>query len=89
MIVVPMLLIALYDFCRLTLTNYLIQSLIGLVLFTGAGFALVGTLERWQLYPLVVIVWVFQVWFSLRWLARYRFGPAEWLWRALAYGKRP
>ena len=74
---------------RLTLTNYLIQSLIGLVLFTGAGFALVGTLERWQLYPLVVIVWAFQVWFSLRWLARYRFGPAEWLWRALAYGKRP
>jgi len=74
---------------RLTLTNYLIQSLIGLVLFTGAGFALVGTLERWQLYPLVVIVWAFQVWFSLRWLARYRFGPAEWLWRALAYGKHP
>ncbi len=74
---------------RMALTNYLIQSLIGLVLFTGAGFALVGTLERWQLYPIVLIVWAFQVWFSLRWLARYRFGPAEWLWRALAYGKRP
>ena len=74
---------------RMALTNYLIQSLIGLVVFTGAGFALVGTLERWQLYPIVLIVWTFQVWFSLGWLARYRFGPAEWLWRALAYGKRP
>ena len=74
---------------RMALTNYLVQSLIGLVVFTGAGFALVGTLERWQLYPIVLIVCAFQVWFSLGWLARYRFGPAEWLWRALAYGKRP
>ena len=87
--VLPRVRTALAAVGRMALTNYLIQSVIGLVLFTGAGFALVGTLERWQLYPLVLIVWAFQVWFSLRWLARYRFGPAEWLWRALAYGKRP
>lgn len=73
----------------MTLTNYLIQSLIGLVVFPGAGFALVGMLERWQLYPIVVIIWIFHLWFSQWWLARDRFGPGEWMWRALTYGKRP
>ena len=74
---------------RMALTNYLMHSLICLVVFTGFGFALVGTLDRWQLYPIVVAIWVFQLWFSQWWLVRYRFGPGEWLWRALTYGRRP
>ena len=74
---------------RMALTNYLMHSVICLVIFTGLGFSLVGTLERWQLYPIVVAIWIFQLWFSQWWLARYRFGPGEWLWRALTYGRRP
>ena len=74
---------------RLALTNYLMQSLICLVIFTGLGFALVGTFERWQLYPLVFAIWAFQLWFSSWWLSHYRFGPTEWLWRTLTYGRRP
>ena len=74
---------------RMALTNYLMHSLIALVLFTGAGFALVGELTRAQLYPVVLIIWIFQLWFSPWWLARYRFGPLEWLWRALTYWERP
>ena len=74
---------------RMALTNYLMHSLICLVLFTGLGFALVGVLERWQLYPIVVAIWAFQLWFSTWWLARHRFGPVEWMWRALTYGSRP
>lgn len=74
---------------RLALTNYLMQSLICVVIFTGWGFALVGTFERWQLYPLVVAIWAFQLWFSSWWLSHYRFGPTEWLWRTLTYGHRP
>ena len=73
---------------RLALTNYLMQSLIGLVLFTGFGFALVGELERWQLYPVVLAIWALQLWFSPWWLDRHRFGPLEWLWRSLTYGTR-
>ena len=74
---------------RMALTNYLMHSLICLVLFTGLGFSLVGVLERWQLYPIVFAIWAFQLWFSPWWLARHRFGPAEWLWRGLTYGGRP
>ena len=73
---------------RMALTNYLMHSLICLFVFTGAGFGLVGELSRAQLYIVVVAIWGFQLWFSPWWLARYRFGPVEWLWRVLTYGER-
>ncbi len=73
---------------RMALSNYLLHSLICLFIFTGAGFALVGELERWALYPIVFAIWALQLWLSPWWLARYRFGPAEWLWRTLTYGTR-
>jgi len=71
---------------RMALTNYLMHSFIALVLFTGAGFGLVGTLDRWMLYPIVLGVWLFQLWFSPWWLARHSQGPLETLWRRLTYG---
>ncbi|MEM7018577.1 MAG: DUF418 domain-containing protein [Pseudomonadota bacterium] len=74
---------------RMALTNYLMQSLFGLFIFTGAGFALVGELNRASLYLVVIGIWIFQLFFSQWWLSRYRFGPVEWLWRALTYGERP
>jgi uncharacterized protein len=72
---------------RMALTNYLSHSVICLFLFTGAGLGLVGVLERWELYLVVFAIWAFQLWFSPWWLQRYRFGPMEWLWRRLTYGK--
>lgn len=74
---------------RMALSNYLIHSLLGLLLFTGAGLGLVGMLERWQLYPLVGAIWVLQLSYSAWWLTRFRYGPAEWLWRGLSYGRWP
>jgi len=74
---------------RMALTNYLMHSLIALLLFTGAGFALVGVLERWQLYPVVLVIWLLQLWYSPWWLQRFRFGPLEWLWRWLTYSGVP
>ncbi|HLS83018.1 MAG TPA: DUF418 domain-containing protein [Steroidobacter sp.] len=70
---------------RLALTNYLAQSLIGLFVFTGAGLALFGQLERHQLYYVVLAVWMAQLLWSSAWLRSFRFGPAEWLWRSLTY----
>jgi uncharacterized protein len=74
---------------RMALSNYLLQSAICLILFTGLGFGLVGTLQRATLYVIVALIWLAQIIFSLWWLARFRFGPAEWLWRYLTYGKAP
>ena len=73
---------------RMALTNYLMHSLICLFVFTGAGLGLVGELSRAQLYLVVFAIWGVQLWFSPWWLARYRFGPVEWLWRVLTYGER-
>ena len=72
----------------MALSNYLMHSLICLFIFTGAGFGLTGALERWALYLVVLLIWLLQLWLSPWWLARYRYGPAEWLWRSLTYGAR-
>jgi len=74
---------------RMALTNYLMHSAICLFVFTGAGMSLVGELSRWQLYGVVIAIWVVQLILSPWWLRRFRFGPAEWVWRALTYGELP
>jgi uncharacterized protein len=73
---------------QMALTNYLTQSLICMVLFTGAGFALFGQLERYELYYAVAAIWIAQLIWSPLWLRRFRFGPLEWLWRSLTYWQR-
>jgi len=74
---------------RLALTNYLGQSLIALFVFTGVGLAWFGSLQRYQLYGIVLVIWFFQLVTSSIWLRWFLFGPAEWLWRWSTYGKPP
>lgn len=74
---------------RMALTNYLAQSLIGTTLFYGYGFGLIGRLDRVGLWGVVLAIWAVQLAWSPWWLARFRYGPAEWLWRWLTYGHRP
>lgn len=73
---------------RLALTNYLMQSVICMFVFTGAGLALYGQLERHRLYYVVAAIWIVQLVFSPLWLRHFRFGPAEWLWRSLTYWEK-
>lgn len=74
---------------RMALTNYLMHSLICLFIFTGAGFGLIHQLARWQLYGVVLAIWIVQLYLSPWWLARFHYGPMEWLWRGLTYGHFP
>lgn len=74
---------------RMALTNYLLQSLICGLIFSGVGVGLIGSLERFELYPIVLAIWILQLWVSPLWLERYQFGPVEWLWRCLTYGQMP
>ena len=71
---------------RMALSNYMLQSIICLVLFVGLGYF--GALRYYQLYLVVAAIWVFQVWFSSLWLRRFRFGPLEWAWRSLVNRER-
>lgn len=74
---------------RMALTNYLGQSAIAALLFSGFGLGLYGALDRAQSWAIVLAIWAFELVFSAWWLARFRMGPAEWVWRALTYGRRP
>lgn len=74
---------------RMALTNYLTQTLFHLFIFYGyAGLGLIGRVGTSLCIPLSLAVFALQIVFSRWWLARYRFGPAEWLWRTLTYGRR-
>lgn len=74
---------------RMALTNYLVQSLFWTFVFYGYGLGLWEQVPRWS-HPLLVIgFFALQVLASRWWLARFRFGPAEWLWRAATYGQWP
>jgi uncharacterized protein len=70
---------------QMAFSNYLLQSVVTSVLFLGWGFGLAGRLDYAEQLLVVVAVWAGQLAVSPLWLARYRFGPAEWLWRSLTY----
>jgi uncharacterized protein len=73
---------------RMALTNYVMHSAICMFVFTGVGWGLFGSLQRFELYYVVLGCYVANVVFSTLWLGYYRFGPLEWLWRSLTYWKR-
>jgi len=68
---------------QMALTNYLMQSVICLFVFTGAGLGLFGHLQRYELYFVVLAIWIVELVWSPMWLANFRYGPMEWLWRSL------
>lgn len=72
---------------RMGLTNYLLQTLLCMLLFYGYGLGLSGRLTLLESFVPVVGIYGFQIVFSNWWLSRYRQGPIEWLWRRWTYGK--
>ncbi len=72
---------------RMALTNYLSQTVLSLLLFYGFGLGLIGKVGPAATLGLTLAIFCVQVAFSHWWLARFRFGPAEWVWRSLTYGK--
>jgi uncharacterized protein len=73
---------------RTALSNYLFQSLVCTTLMYSYGLRLYGKVGPAAAVCLAVGIFAFQIPLSDWWLARFRFGPAEWLWRTLTYGKR-
>jgi uncharacterized protein len=73
---------------QMALTNYLMQSVFALFLFTGAGLALFGQLQRYQLYFIVLAIWIVELAWSPLWLKYFHYGPMEWLWRSLTRWER-
>ncbi|KIL45648.1 DUF418 domain-containing protein [Jeotgalibacillus soli] len=72
---------------RMSLTNYLMQSIIGTLIFYNYGLGLYGEVNLSTSVLLALGIFVIQVILSELWLAKYKRGPMETLWRRLSYGK--
>lgn len=72
---------------QMALTNYLGQSVLGMLIFCGVGLGLMGEVSGPACFGIVFGLFSAQILCSHLWLARFRFGPVEWLWRSLTYGK--
>lgn len=70
---------------RMALTNYLLQSVVGIGLFYGIGLGLGGRVSAVFLPLVALAIFVPQLALSDLWLRSFRFGPLEWLWRCLTY----
>jgi uncharacterized protein len=69
------------------LTTYLSQSVIATLVFHGFGLGLIGTVGAAGCLAISVAIFALQILASGWWIRRFRFGPAEWLWRTLVYGR--
>ena len=72
---------------RMTLTNYLMQTITCIILFYGLGFGVGGNIGPVLVLPIAFVIYILQVIFSTWWLKHFNFGPFEWIWRSLTYLK--
>ncbi|MDC3417237.1 DUF418 domain-containing protein [Aquibacillus salsiterrae] len=72
---------------RMSLSNYILQSVISFWLFYSVGLGLYGKVSPFGSVIIVLVIYCFQILASKWWMKRYKFGPLEWLWRVLMYGQ--
>ena len=72
---------------QMALTNYLMQSIICTLIFYGYGLGLFGKVGPAAGILLTVVIYLIQIPISHWWMKRFRYGPAEWLWRSMTYLK--
>lgn len=72
---------------RMSFTNYLMHTLLGFLIFYPYFGGLFGTMGLLEISILAIVLYAFQVVFSIVWLKFFAFGPLEWVWRCLTYSK--
>ncbi|MBC7937176.1 MAG: DUF418 domain-containing protein [Rhizobacter sp.] len=72
---------------RMALTNYLLQSVTGICIFYGVGFGLGAKTGLAYVLLIAIAVYMLQIIYSHLWLKYFNYGPCEWIWRMLTYGK--
>ncbi|SDB58402.1 uncharacterized protein SAMN03097699_2305 [Flavobacteriaceae bacterium MAR_2010_188] len=73
---------------RMALTNYIMQTILGIIIFYEVGLGWGGYIGPALFLPFAFIIFIFQVIFSRYWLKYFSYGPIEWIWRQLTYRKR-
>ena len=72
---------------RMALTNYIMQSVISMIIYYGIGFGLGKNAGPTFYIPVALMIFLFQVLYSKLWFRFFNYGPLEWIWRMLTYGK--
>ena len=73
---------------RMALTNYLMQTIIGIIVYYGVGFGFGGNIGPAIFIPIGITVYALQILYSNLWFNYFNYGPLEWIWRQLTYWKR-
>jgi uncharacterized protein len=73
---------------RMALTNYLLQTVICVIIFYGYGFGQFGKVGATTATLIALAIFLFQILFSSLWLRYFNYGPMEWIWRQLTYRQR-
>ncbi|NND16859.1 MAG: DUF418 domain-containing protein [Eudoraea sp.] len=81
----PLLLFAPYG--RMALTNYILQSVVGAMIFYGWGMGYLGSIPNRYTFLMGFAIIAIQMWVSQLWLKKCYYGPLEWLWRSATHGK--
>ncbi|GAB6274237.1 MAG: hypothetical protein STSR0004_11000 [Peptococcaceae bacterium] len=72
---------------QMALTNYLTQSIVCTLVFYGYGLGLFGKIGAATGIGLTIVFYLLQIPISHWWMKYFQYGPAEWLWRSLTYGR--
>jgi uncharacterized protein len=73
---------------RMALTVYLTQTAIGIGVFYGIGLGWRGSFSLASCFVFAGLAFVIQTVAAGVWLRHFTFGPVEWLWRSVTYGRR-
>ena len=73
---------------QMAFSNYISHSIIYALVFYAPGLRMFGQLQRYELYYIVLGMWILSLAWSPIWLKHFRFGPLEWCWRSLTYWQR-
>lgn len=72
---------------RMSVTNYMVQGFVGVILFYGFGGDFAMKLSFLQCLLVGIVIYIIQVAYSNWWMKKYYYGPVEWLWRTITWFK--
>ena len=72
---------------RMALTNYIMQTVLCIIIFYGVGYGFGGDIGPSVFWPIALGIYILQIIYSNFWFRYFLYGPLEWIWRWLTYGK--
>ncbi|MED3982961.1 DUF418 domain-containing protein [Peribacillus simplex] len=74
---------------RMSMSNYLFQSMVCMAIFYSYGLGLYGSVSYTTGFVFLIALFCLQILLSLLWMGLFKYGPVEYIWRFVTYGKKP